>query len=153
MDHHHHHHHHHHQQPHHWRRHSLEQVRDFVTGEIRMDLPSVLQKLNECTVEGLNVIALAGALPKFSNANTHSGIQTVVENDRSRWQEGRDIGEVELVWRFLRELERAGRSVELATRGNELVFERLAIDGALGRILEVVLGAFFPLKVRALTKN
>ena len=89
------------------------------------------------------VIALADALPIFPNENSNSGIFIVIEQCRCRWQEGLDIGEVVLGRRDLGFLPRAGRSIELATRGNELVFELLAIGGALGRFLKVVLGAFF----------
>ena len=66
----------------------------------------------------------------------------MVQN-RPRWQKRLNIVQVVLFRRDLGFLPRAGRSIELATRGNELVFELLAIGGALGRFLKVVLGAFF----------
>ena len=76
----------------------------------------------------------------------------MVQN-RLRWQKRLNIVQVVLFRRELGFLPRAGRSgVELATRGKEFVFELLAIGGALGRILEVVLGAF-SMSVRALIKK
>ena len=127
------------------RRHSLEQVRDVVTGDLRMDFPSVLQKPNECTVKGLFFVTpLAGAYPFLPNKNSNSWILIVMVQNRPRWQKRLNIVQVVLFRRDLGFLPRAGRiGVELATRGKEFVFELLAIGGALGRFIKVVLGAFF----------